>query len=434
MKTIEFPAGVQFEITPQCNHNCIHCYNYWRAKDEPVDAPLDDMTEIARKIARLYPTHVTITGGEPLLRFNEIRKIVPVLKQSECTHISINTNAALVTDNIASFLAENDVSAFVSLPCGVSDICDAITSTPGSFQRISRGIQTLVNHNVKVAVNMVVSNLNKNKVYDTAYYASAILGVRHFFASPVSSPINAGEEFRMYKLSRDDLNELANTMIAISKELRMKAQFSVSLPYCTFTTQAQSDAFSYIKHCTAGRFAYAVDYVGDVKACPRDSKKYGNILREPFEEIWMKMEEWRDKSLIPIECKQCKSEQVCGGGCRLEGCSNSGRRDLLDERANLEFAPLKFDRKIEAYPYDDNQKFYVNPRTHRIKEKVGIRINVGTEFLYITPKLNSFLSNEKTVSLSQMLEVFQGASKAETKLLIGTLLHLNVLIPSSDTQ
>lgn len=69
MKMIQYPAGVQFEITPRCNHNCIQCYNYWRANNELVENPLDDLTEIAEKIAELHPTHLTITGGEPLLRF-----------------------------------------------------------------------------------------------------------------------------------------------------------------------------------------------------------------------------------------------------------------------------------------------------------------------------------------------------------------------------
>ena len=117
MKTIQYPAGVQIEITPKCNHNCIHCYNFWRTNNEQVDNPLDDMSEIAKKVANLYPTHVTITGGEPLLRFEEVKKIVEIMKKIACTHVSVNTNAVLVNDEIATFFAANNISAFVSLPC-----------------------------------------------------------------------------------------------------------------------------------------------------------------------------------------------------------------------------------------------------------------------------------------------------------------------------
>lgn len=429
MKTIQYPAGVQIEITPKCNHNCVHCYNYWRAHDEIVEEPLVDLTDIAKKVANLHPTHVTITGGEPLLRFEQVKKIIITMKKSECSHISVNTNATLVTDEIAAFFAANSVSAFVSLPCGVSDICDVITSTKGSFEKISKGIKTLVKHGVKVAVNMVVSKFNKDKVYETAKYAHNELGVNSFFASPVSKPVNASDDFERYMLSKQDLCNLANTLILISEDFGIKTEFSVTLPYCSFTTKKQSDKFSYIKHCTAGKFAYAVDYTGNVKACPRDDKKYGNICKESFKDIWARMEEWRDESLIPTECKRCESKLVCGGGCRLEGYAGTDRRDLLDMRANLDFAPLKFERKIPEYSYGDDQKFIVNPNTHRIIENVGVRINVGTEFIYITPKLNDFLSDGKEVTLPEMLKIFSRASKEETKVLISYLTKLMVLIP-----
>ena len=429
MKTIQYPAGVQIEITPKCNHNCVHCYNFWRANDDPVDNPLDDMSEIAEKVVDLYPTHVTITGGEPLLRFEEVKKIVEIMKKSVCTHVSINTNAALVNDEIAAFFAVNDISAFVSLPCGDAMICDKITSTKGSFAKIIRGIKILVEHNVRVAVNMVVSKINKDKVYDTAQYVYKELNVTNFFASPVSRPVNASDDFEKYMLSSEDLCELADVLILISEDFGIKTEFSVSLPYCSFVTQKQSDRFSYRKHCTAGKFAYAVDYTGNVKACPRDDKKYGNILTENFTDIWARMEEWRDDSLIPIECKKCESKQVCGGGCRLEGYSGSHARNQLDMRANLEFAPLKFKRKVPNYLYEDGQRFKVNPGMHRITEDVGVRINVGTEFLYITPKLSDFLSERKTVTLLDMLKIFSGASKEETKMLISYLIKLMVLIP-----
>lgn len=276
---------------------------------------------------------------------------------------------------------------------------------------------------------MVVSTLNKDYVYETAKYAYEELGVNSFFASPVSKPVNASNDFEKYMLSDQDLCNLANTLILISKDFNIKTEFSVSLPYCSFTTQEQSDKFSYAKHCTAEKFSYALDYTGNVKACPRDDKIYGNILKESFGDIWMRMEEWRDDSLLPVECKNCKSLKVCGGGCRLESYAGTGRRDLLDTRANLNFSPLIFERNMPSYTYDDDQKFIVNPDTHRIVENVGVRINVGTEFIYITPKLNDYLYNGREISLPEMIKIFPNATKKETQILIGYLIKLMVLVP-----
>ena len=69
----------------------------------------------------------------------------------------------------------------MSLPCSDVKICDKITSTKGSFAKIIRGIRILTEHNVRVAVNMVVSKLNKAMVYDTAQYAYKELNVTSFF-------------------------------------------------------------------------------------------------------------------------------------------------------------------------------------------------------------------------------------------------------------
>ena len=34
MINLKYPPVVHWEVTPECNHNCIHCYNYWRSDKE----------------------------------------------------------------------------------------------------------------------------------------------------------------------------------------------------------------------------------------------------------------------------------------------------------------------------------------------------------------------------------------------------------------
>ncbi len=65
-----------FEVTQRCNHGCLHCYNVWQPDDEvwPSDYPrgqLDTDRTLALLNKALDETrcdHVTLTGGEPLLR------------------------------------------------------------------------------------------------------------------------------------------------------------------------------------------------------------------------------------------------------------------------------------------------------------------------------------------------------------------------------
>ena len=78
------PSLIYWEITGACNHNCIHCFNYWRsgeAKVEKAPGRIDpgQIMEIAQKIAEINPPKVVITGGEPLTIFSKIRPALDYL-------------------------------------------------------------------------------------------------------------------------------------------------------------------------------------------------------------------------------------------------------------------------------------------------------------------------------------------------------------------
>ena len=76
MSMLKYPASLDWEVTPYCNHNCIHCYNYWRSNREKDNDELFNINvtkewfmDIAQIIATNKPVSVTITGGEPLSVF-----------------------------------------------------------------------------------------------------------------------------------------------------------------------------------------------------------------------------------------------------------------------------------------------------------------------------------------------------------------------------
>lgn len=80
---------------------------------------------IADKIIELKPAHVVITGGEPMLHFHDV---FPLLKMmvSNGIVVSINTNATLITEEIAELMKEIGIGCLVSLPCSDKSICDFI--------------------------------------------------------------------------------------------------------------------------------------------------------------------------------------------------------------------------------------------------------------------------------------------------------------------
>ena len=63
---------IHWEVTPFCNHNCIHCYNHWRTEEhQSIDAEFnrnitsEELLKTAEIIANENTKRVVITGGEP---------------------------------------------------------------------------------------------------------------------------------------------------------------------------------------------------------------------------------------------------------------------------------------------------------------------------------------------------------------------------------
>jgi MoaA/NifB/PqqE/SkfB family radical SAM enzyme len=82
--------NINLEVTKRCNARCDFC-DYWR---EESPAELADYVPVVRKLS---PLSVSLTGGEPLLR-EDIARVVKSLRQSFYSlHISLITNARLLT-------------------------------------------------------------------------------------------------------------------------------------------------------------------------------------------------------------------------------------------------------------------------------------------------------------------------------------------------
>ena len=102
MTKIWYPPYVQWEVTNRCNHNCIHCYNYWRTDINGSTDDCKNIDLILNKIIENKPVRVVLTGGEPTLLFEKIRNAIEKLRKNKI-EVSINTNAVVITEEMASF-------------------------------------------------------------------------------------------------------------------------------------------------------------------------------------------------------------------------------------------------------------------------------------------------------------------------------------------
>lgn len=420
MKNLQYPPFVHWEVTPECNHNCIHCYNYWRKDSEKLESMRTNFTEehylrIAQKLVDQKAHTVVITGGEPLLVFRKVISSIELLKANGI-NVSINTNAVLITDEIINFVKKHNISLFISFPCSDESICDFITDRKGSLKRILHSLDILVEQNVRFSLNIVASKANIDYLQSTVDFLKERYRIKKIYITRVGKPVNSDSSFDKYLLSYEDLCRVQDICVKTKFEYGIDVDTGCPYTLCSINSQKSFELFGYKKFCTAGKTSYSVDTFGNVKACPRDSKIYGNILEEDFSVVWKRISEWRDGTLLPSECKKCNMREICKGGCRVDAFPFTGKLDAMDTTAKLENLPIRYYKVESKSNYSDLDVFSVNP-FRCIKEAFGYRISYRQAYVFVTKELKEYLSTHSSFTRTDIMNDFSVDSATATNIL-----------------
>ena len=401
--TLRYPPSVDWETTSECNHNCIHCYNYWRKKSSGGCAlqPKEYYIRCAERLIDSKPVSVQITGGEPLLVWDRIKEAICMLIEAGI-NVSINTNATLVDDEKAAFLAENKIDAFVSFPCSRAEVFDRIVNRSGAKERVEKGILTLIRHGVRVSPNMVVTRINLPYVFETAKYVKEIFGVSYFSATKASFPQNADASFRSQMLSSEEFNDMLRSLLQVKQELGMRVDSAWVYSLCGFADDCTMQEFGFNRKCACGRYNFVLDASANMKACGCDSTSYGNLFEQSFECAIAGMNAWQDASLLAPECKTCSVLKYCGGGCRADSLSTNGAYSTLDSTADLKNYSRAIPASRENVRCDESLTIGLNKAAVFVREKSCVRIGFRTNYEFISEELAEFLSSRDRFNVAQL--------------------------------
>lgn len=432
MFILQKPPSLQWELTPNCNHDCIHCYNYWRKDYEKIDGISKTKSEaeyfeIAKRIVELQPVSVTLTGGEPLLAFAQIRKSIDLLQKNKIV-VTINTNASLLNDDICNFLKSRDIHLFVSFPCAEPEICDIIVNKHGAFHKIVRGLDVAYSYDLDFSNNIVVSKKNIDYVEKTIDFLVDRYQCSFVSVTRVSRPINSDASFNDWMLDRDGIHRLLDIIVFVNKKYP-KLTIGTACPYtpCSINSQDAFSLYGYQKMCTAGKTSFAIDVDGNYKACPRDNRLYGNIFEDSFATIYARMHEWRDGSFLPAECKKCTELSKCLGGCRTDSIPFTGKSDSLDCISDPDNLPIKYSIQPKRTVSKDTVVIYDPDKVVCVEHENMIRLSHGRNYVMVTPKFYEFLSNNgEGFTTERLAKAFNKSSDVAEKV-IGRLLAEKII-------
>jgi radical SAM protein with 4Fe4S-binding SPASM domain len=307
-----------FEVTQRCSHACLHCYNVWSSQaSDYLGGELDTPGTLALLSKALDETrchHVTLTGGEPLLR-HDLYQILDLLRgrSADATLIS---NGHLLTESVVTELLDRQVRLFeLPLLSHRREIHDGLSGSPGAFDAVLAAMSYLRYHRGQFVAVFVVTQLNVTDLYPAIKLAFAF-GARGLMLN----------RFNPGGRGRDNLVELLPTVDRVQESLRIANDavtelgfpISCSIPIqpCLIDTRSYPNlSFGF---CAAGteRAYYTLDPLGNLRPCNHTSMILGNLLDESFADLTAPERMAPFMQAIPPFCAPCALKTTCQGGCK----------------------------------------------------------------------------------------------------------------------
>ncbi|EJT6665645.1 radical SAM protein [Clostridium perfringens] len=316
IEKLDYPILIGIKITDKCNFSCKHCFSN-NSKFNEISSNLVDNI-INNFLKENHPYKIYLTGGEPFLNkniFNIIQKLKPY-----CKIFSIHSNASLITNDLAkklsNILDKNDYVQ-VSLD-GYNKETFKSTRNCDKFDDVIRGIKNLINNNIKVRINTVVTNKNLNfleRIYDLAIK----LDVETISFSPL---LDCKKVKEVYLPSDMAILKKFDAILEkyFSSEGKVKIiQDPIAVPWGNPILKNLVKESEFV--CPAGKTALEINHDGTIYPCPYmyDNKfNMGNLKNSSLKEIWtnnrwtlLRKNFWSDNS----KCINCDSYQKCKSGC-----------------------------------------------------------------------------------------------------------------------
>jgi len=268
------------------------------------------------ELVRNRVMHVIITGGEPLLALDRAKYLAERSLDAGMT-VSLNSNLlAATSDNMRQLRASGIDHILTTLHSWNEHVHDYVATTPGAFKKIINGIRLAQENGIRVTVNTILFQFNKNDIFKTGKFVRS-LGVEKFLANrTIPSPTNDESLRTEFRIGEPESRRMFDDLLRLKEELGMQVGTCRTVPQCFFDELDRYDDFL-ARGCAAGKKHLLLNVNGDSHACVHESKNYGNIHEVGLKGIWENMAVWRSLEYIPEECQSCHLFDICDAGCRL---------------------------------------------------------------------------------------------------------------------
>jgi len=177
---------IAFEITDDCNLNCIYCYNIWKMK-EADHQPFNSYEKAIQTLRQLFQQadvkSIAFTGGEPFLaeRFIE----VVLFCRMEGKRVTIISNGNRIKESDCKQLLRINVDLFeFPIHSAQAEIHDRMTNVKGSWEKSLASLKAVMRLGGYVVPVVVITRYNVKELGETLEFINS-LGCRRIMLNPL---------------------------------------------------------------------------------------------------------------------------------------------------------------------------------------------------------------------------------------------------------
>jgi len=262
--------SVDLDVTEACNLACIYCFK-WQKKPVHMDEAtarnaIDWLLEASGDFSG--ELKINFMGGEPLLRFDLIQKIVPYGKcrarqLGKNLHFGCTTNCTHLTDEMMSFWRRFGMGFHCSID-GIPEVQNANRPMLGggpSSGAVEKNVPKILAYRPEVMARATVSPESVRALPDSAKYLAG-LGFRSMTFKAAVNCAWKPEDFVALRVGYEKLGELYLDALVSRKPFKV-SEFAGGIAAIHSTDRASRFP------CGAGRGVVLVDPRGELWPCHR---------------------------------------------------------------------------------------------------------------------------------------------------------------------
>lgn len=337
-------TNLDFDVTENCNLGCLYCF---KGEMYTQNMTLQTMHRAFEWLLEASGTALSINcnfmGGEPTMRFKQIKRFVPWAVRRARTRgkratFSMTTNLTLFTDEIRSFVDQYGFGVLMSID-GCPEVQD--TQRPSKNGKamsatVEYWAKSMLRTRPNCTARMTIHPDYINRFYESVQYLTSI-GFREVCVSPSEYADWTDEHFALLDIEWSKIENhierayrqgapvnITSFKFVINKLIHKRATGLGG----TLTVNKQP--------CGAGRGYMMVDYTGDIWPCHRfdgadqaagagGQFRMGNIYTGGFRsDLQRTFVDFDHSAHHKDMCVTCPVNPVCSGYCPAANLSDTG--------------------------------------------------------------------------------------------------------------